>query len=171
MSSLLHRLFDGGDFMPHGHCYLWDPGLLWLHALTDLAIGVSYVIISLTLVYLVRRARQEIPFSWMFVAFGAFIIACGGTHFMEIWTLWTPVYWLSGAVKFVTAAASVTTAFLLPPLVPRVVTMISSATSFEQRKALETANQALQQEIVERQRSTEMFRIAVDAAPNAMVMV
>src|SRR6266404_4672891 len=107
----------------------------------------------------------------MLLAFGASIIACGGTHFMEIWTLWTPVYWLLGAVKFVTAAASVTTAFLLPPLVPRVVTMISSATSFEQRKALETANQALQQEIVERHRSTEMFRIAVDAAPNAMVMV
>jgi light-regulated signal transduction histidine kinase (bacteriophytochrome) len=40
---------------------------------------------------------------------------------MEIWTLWTPTYWLSGAIKAVTAAASVPTAILLIRLVPRVL--------------------------------------------------
>src|SRR5258707_15856442 len=104
MSSLLHRLFDGGDFMPHGHCYLWDPGLLWLHALTDLAIGVSYVIISLTLVYLVRRARLGSAFSLIFAALGVVIIAWGGPPLMEILAPWTPGYWLLGAVKFGTPA-------------------------------------------------------------------
>src|SRR5258706_10164300 len=101
MSSLLHRLFDGGDFMPHGHCYLWDPGLLWLHALTDLAIGVSYVIISLTLVYLVRRARQGNSFSWVFLAVWAFIIACGGPPFFGVLAVWAPGYLVSGAGKVV----------------------------------------------------------------------
>src|SRR6266851_5935744 len=132
MRNFLDVLWGPGDFMPHGHCYLWNPGLVGLHMLTDLAIGLSYVVISLTLLYCVRRAK-EIPFSWMFVAFGAFIIACGGTHFMEVWTLWTPVYWLAGAVKFVTAAASVTTAFMLPPLVPKILALVGSAKASEQQ--------------------------------------
>src|SRR5690242_1944727 len=118
MLEALTGLFDSGDFLPHAHCYLWIPSLVRLHLFTDLAIGCAYVAISLTLVYLVRQARSDIPFSWIFVSFGAFIIACGGTHFMEVWTLWTPVYWLSGGVKLVTAAASVLTALVLPPLVP-----------------------------------------------------
>ena len=39
--------------------------------------------------------------------FGLFIVACGGTHFMEVYTLWHPRYWLSGNIKLLTAAASV----------------------------------------------------------------
>jgi len=107
------------NFMAHVYCYRQDPGLVRLHFWSDLSIGAAYVAISLTLVYLVRRAKREIPFSWMFLAFGTFIIACGGTHFVEVWTLWTPVYWFSGLVKALTAAASVTTAFALPPLIPK----------------------------------------------------
>jgi hypothetical protein len=57
----------------------------------------------LELLYLVRRAKWDMPFHLMFIAFGVFIIACGATHFMEVWTLWTPVSWLSGTVKVVTA--------------------------------------------------------------------
>ena len=39
----------------------------------------------------------------MFLAFGAFIIACGGTHFVEIFTLWVPAFWFAGNVKLITA--------------------------------------------------------------------
>src|SRR5580704_1881515 len=124
MVDLWMSLFDGGDFMPHGHCYLWNPGLVRLHLLTDLAIGFAYVAISLTLAYLVGKAKRDMPFSWIFACFGLFIIACGATHFMEIWTLWTPLYWLSGTVKLVTAVASVATALVLPPLVPRSLALI-----------------------------------------------
>ncbi len=110
--NLLRGLFDPVG-MAHGYCYLWNRSLVSLHLVSDLIIGFSYVAISMTLLYLVRRAKRDMPFHWMFIAFGAFIIACGATHFMEVWTLWTPVYWLSGAVKLVTALASVTTAFAL----------------------------------------------------------
>ncbi len=79
MLDFLRWLFSTGDFMSHGHCYLWDPGLVRLHGISDLFIGGSYVAISATLVYLVRRAKNDIPFSWMFLAFGTFIIACGCT--------------------------------------------------------------------------------------------
>jgi len=121
-------------FHGHGYCYLWDPVLVGLHVTSDALIGTSYVAISLTLGYLVRRSRH-IPFSWMFLAFGAFIIACGATHFMEIWTLWSPSFWLAGNVKMVTALASVVTAIALPTLVPKIVALVETAHLSEQRRA------------------------------------
>jgi hypothetical protein len=66
------------------------------------------------------------PFSWVFVAFGVFIIACSITHSMEVWTIWNATYWLSGYIKLLTAAASVATAVVLPFLVPKVLTLIKA---------------------------------------------
>src|SRR5690349_12019047 len=74
-------------FLPHAVCYLWDRWLLVVHALSDTLIGLAYLAISLSLVYFVRR-RRDVPFPSMFLAFGTFIVACGATHFMEVWTLW-----------------------------------------------------------------------------------
>ncbi len=126
------RLVDG--FHAHGYCYLWDPTLVSLHVISDALIGLSYVAISVTLAYLVFRGREHIPFSWMFLAFGAFIIACGGTHFVEIFTLWVPAFWFAANVKVITALASVTTAVALPPLVPRILRLVESAHLSEDRK-------------------------------------
>jgi len=126
--------FDTG-FLPHAVCYLWDSWLLAVHALSDALIGLAYVAISLSLVYFVRR-RRDVPFPSMFLAFGTFIVACGATHFMELWTLWHPTYWLSAGIKVVTAVASVTTALLLPPLIPRALALPSPG-------ALERANEEL----------------------------
>jgi PAS domain S-box-containing protein len=156
------NLFDPGDFMPHGHCYLWNPGLVRLHVLTDLAIGLSYIVISLGLIFFVIKAKKDIPFSWIFACFGLFIVACAGTHFMEIWTLWTPLYWLSGAVKLVTAVASVATALVLPPLLPKSLGLIRAAKLWEQREIeLTSANRTLQQEIAERTRAEAEVRCGI----------
>ena len=139
-----HSLLTANGFIPHGHCYLWRPGLVWLHVISDSLIALAYVMISATLAYLVYKTRQEIPFHWMFLAFGSFIVACGGTHAMEVWTLWRPLYWLSGALKVVTAIASVTTASVLPFLVPRALRLMETAKLSEERRShLETANHKL----------------------------
>jgi len=143
MLRALKETFASSGFLPHGHCYLWKPGLVWLHVTSDLLIGLSYVAISVTLAYIVKRIR-DIPFNWMFLAFGLFIIACGMTHFMEVWTLWTPTYWLAGDLKALTAFASVATALLLPPLVPRAIDLMGDARLAEARRVrLETANHEL----------------------------
>jgi hypothetical protein len=89
---------------------MWNTSLVSLHVGADCVIGAAYVAIALTLWRLVLRARKEIPFHWMFLAFGTFILACGPTHFMDVWTIWTPAYWLSGAIKVITAVASAVTA-------------------------------------------------------------
>lgn len=146
-------LLTVSGFIPHGHCFLWKPGLVWLHVVSDSLIALAYVAISTTLAYLVYRTRQEIPFHWMFLAFGSFIVACASTHFMDVWTLWYPAYWLSGALKAVTAIASVTTAIILPPLVPQALALVDSAKLSEERRShleaanhkLETMNEQLQQ--------------------------
>jgi signal transduction histidine kinase len=118
------KLLSSGDFMPHGYCYMWRPGLVWLHLLSDALIALAYFSIPFTLIYFVRK-RKDVPFNWIFACFGMFILACGATHAMEIWTLWHATYWVSGAVKAVTALASVPTAVLLILLVPQAVALPS----------------------------------------------
>jgi hypothetical protein len=112
------------NFLPHQFCYLRNAGLIWTHVAADSLIGIAYFAISGTLAYLDYKARRDIPFHWMFLAFGLFIIACGGTHLMEVVTIWIPVYVFSAAVKIFTAVASITTAIVLPFTVPRVLTLV-----------------------------------------------
>lgn len=153
------EVFRERGFMPHGHCYLWQPGLMALHGVSDLLIGLSYVAISLTLGYLVYRARDHIPFQWMVVAFGLFIVACGMTHFMDVLTLWTPVYWLAGDVKVVTALASVFTAVALPPLAPRILELVEAKALAEaSQSALLESTELLAQEQAARTRAEEADR-------------
>jgi signal transduction histidine kinase len=138
--GVLQGLLKPDEFMPHATCYLRNPRMIWLHVTSDLAIGIAYVCISTTLGYLVWKASKDIPFHWMFLAFGLFIVTCGLTHFMEVWTVWTPLYWLAGYVKVICAVASVTTALALFPLVPKVFALINSVKVSEQRgNQLQTA--------------------------------
>src|ERR1051326_8313261 len=128
----------------HAYCYLGNSRLIAIHAVTDSLIYLSYTAISVTLAYLVHRTRHEIPFRWMFLAFGTFIIACGFTHLMEVIVLWHPLYWLGGDVNLLTAVASVITAIALPTLVPAIHEMVKSAGMSEERKRrLEEANEGL----------------------------
>src|SRR5258706_6844764 len=92
------------DFMPHGVCFLWNPEIVWLHAISDAVIAISYYLIPLALVYFVRK-RTDLPFQWMFLMFGVFILGCGTTHVMELWTLWHGTYRLAGVIKAITAVA------------------------------------------------------------------
>src|SRR6476659_2982944 len=101
MSNFFKAVFSVGPFVPHGHCYLWQTGLVGLHVISDALIALAYYSIPIALLYFVRQ-RQDLPFKWIFLLFGAFIISCGTTHLLEIWTLWYPTYWLSGGMKAVT---------------------------------------------------------------------
>ncbi|MEH2320124.1 hybrid sensor histidine kinase/response regulator [Nostoc sp.] len=146
MSNIISELwtifFTSGSFIPHGHCYLWQTNLVWLHILSDSLIALAYYSIPATLFYFVRK-RQDLPFDWIFLLFSAFIVACGTTHLIEIWTLWHPTYWLSGFVKAVTAIISLITAVQLVSLVPQALALPSPA-------QLEQTNQELQTQIAER---------------------
>jgi hypothetical protein len=122
---LLPGAWLSGPFIPHGHCYLWQPGLVWLHLLSDALIALSYWTIAGTLMYFVQR-REDVPFKSVFYLFVAFIAACGATHLLGVWTLWFPTYWVSGAVKALTAVVSLYTALELIPRIPLALALPSS---------------------------------------------
>ena len=140
----MSTLLSSAGFMPHGHCFLWTPPLLWSYVLSDAMIGLAYYSIPVALWYFVRR-RVDLPFTWMFVMFAAFIFACGTTHLMAIWNIWQPVYWLDASVKIVTATVSLATAVLLWPLMPKALSLPSPG-------RLEQANRELANQISERRR-------------------
>lgn len=139
----LASVFGPTGFLPHGQCILWTPGLVWLYAVSDTLITIAYYAIPFALIRFVRE-RRDLAFNWMFLMFGAFIAACGTTHLLGLLTLWTPLSWLDGGVKAITAALSVATALVLFPLIPKALALPSPA-------EMDAANQALRQQITERE--------------------
>ena len=91
MLELSTNLFLIEQYAPHGNCYLWQPKLVGLHAISDGLIALAYYALPFSILYLVRN-RQDLPFKNIFFLFGAFIISCGTTHLMEVFTLWYPFY-------------------------------------------------------------------------------
>jgi hypothetical protein len=153
MVTIGQQLF-AASFMPHGHCYLWQPSLVWLNVIADGLIALAYYTIPLTLIWFVRR-RPDLEFRWMFVMFGLFIVACGTTHALEVWNVWHGDYWVAGGVKAMTAGLSVGTAILLMKVVPDALALPSPA-------QLTQVNQKLQSEINERQHAETELRLAHD---------
>lgn len=135
------------DFMPHGMCYLWKPEILWLHAASDSVIALSYYSIPFTLRRLVRK-RPDLPFRWVFLAFAAFILACGTTHLLSVLTIWHGIYRLDGLMKALTALLSAGTAAGFVWILPSLLQIPSPA-------LLASANEDLRKE-VESRRSAEL---------------
>lgn len=135
------------DFMPHGYCFQWDPLVLWLHVISDGVIVLSYFCIPVALVYLARK-RRDLPFNWIFWMFGLFIVGCGTTHLLEIWTIWHANYLLAGIVKAITAVASAATAVMLIPLIPKAIALPSG-------EQLHAVTYELRLQVVERERAEE----------------
>src|ERR1700722_16601132 len=134
--DFLRQIFGSGDYMPHGYCYLWNIRLVSLHVISDSLIALSYFAIPAVLLWITRK-RRDLPFSWMFLLFGVFIVACGMTHVLEVWNLWHANYWVSGGVKAVTAAASVSTAVLLTRIAPQALDLPGVAQLLQSNRSLE----------------------------------
>jgi len=124
--------------------------MVWLHVISDGVIAFSYYCIPVGLVYLVRR-RRDFPFNWIFWMFTAFILGCGTTHLMEVWNVWHAAYPLAGIIKAITAAASLATAAMLLPLIPKAIALPSPA-------HLAAVNQELKLQVAERERAERKIR-------------
>jgi len=142
----LFPLLTGADglFMPHGMCFLWNRELILLHVGTDLLIMTAYSSIPAALAVLAHK-RQDLGFNWIFWLFCTFIFSCGLTHLISAINVWHNFYYLEAYLKLLTAAASVTTACMLWPLIPKAVKMPSL-------QDLQAVNKALATEIERRQR-------------------
>ncbi len=137
------------DGIPHGYCLTWNPGLLWLHAGSDTVIAIAYFLIPISLVQFIRR-RRDVPFNFVFICFGLFILLCGTTHVLGVYNIWVPNWWLSGAVKALTALMSVITAILLVRLLPQAIALPSPTQLNLANEQLAAANAQLRAEAIER---------------------
>ncbi|HEY7643041.1 MAG TPA: ATP-binding protein [Steroidobacteraceae bacterium] len=135
--------FSSGQFLPHGHCYTWSPGVLWLNVVADVLIAMAYFTIPFALLYIARR-RRDLRFDWLLVCFGIFVVACGLTHLMAVWNVWHANYWIEGIVKLLTAAASVPTAILLWRFLPSVLMLPSQRQLRDANESLARANRELE---------------------------
>ncbi len=144
---LFANFFSSSYYMPHGYCYLWQTPLVGLHLVSDALIAIAYFSIPVMLIYFVGK-RSDIPFSKVFVLFGAFIVLCGVGHLLDIWTLWHPDYWISGIERGLTAFVSCYTALQLIELLPQFLALRTP-------EQLEAINQELQTEMAKRQRAEQ----------------
>lgn len=140
LDDLARWLVDPSGLTPHGFCLLWEPGLIWLHAVSDGAIGVAYFTIPLALAVFVHR-RRDLVFRPVFLLFAAFIVLCGTGHWLDLLTLWVPAYGLEGLVKALTACVSILTAIALWVLLPQLLLLPSPMQLRETRAALSEREQ------------------------------
>lgn len=98
------------------------------------------------------------PFSPIVYMFCTFIFACGITHIVSIWTVWHGHYGFQGTIKAFTVAASLATAIMLYPVLPRLL-------SLRRPRELELANMALHYQIEQRKSGEgELIKLQGDLA-------
>jgi PAS domain S-box-containing protein len=170
MWEVLSSGFSNSGFMPHGHCYLWNPSLVWTMVTTDAFIGLSYLCISVSLIYLLYRIKTK--FSWIIVAFGMFIAACGAGHFFDILNLWKPLYWESAGIRMITAIASVFTAILLIRLIPLIIRAFSELRVSEDRRTkLESQSEALEKSNILREQQALKYEAILSCTTDLVLQL
>ncbi len=162
MQNLVAGMFSTPGFMPHGHCYLWQPATLWLNVSSDGLIAAAYYAIPFTLYSYVHERRAEIPYPGIFLMFAAFIFLCGTTHVLEIWTVWHANYNIAGGLKLVTGVVSVITMLALFRIMPKAM-LLRSPLQLQQEVELRTTeldqlNQQLRAQIAARDFAEKQLR-------------
>jgi len=143
-------LFNSTGMMPHGYCFLWNPSILWLFTVSNVVTALSYFSIPIALASFAYK-RKDIDFRRILSLFSVFISACGITHVLSVVTIWNPVYGLSAIAEALTATASLITAILLWPLIPKAL-LIPTPSS------LMLANKKLEAEISFHKETQEQLR-------------
>ena len=169
---MLDSMFDTleSNFMPHGHCYYWEPYIMWSHALSDSIIALAYLTIPLSLVKIVRsRKEDDFAYMWMLILFAIFILGCGATHVMDVVNIWEPWYRLDSAIRIITALASIGTAVLLVRITPQLI-MLPSGRKWKQINAeLKSLNESLEGMVQERthelEAMAERYKFMTNAIP------
>nr|AAZ81984.1 ethylene receptor [Petunia x hybrida] len=97
-----------------------DDLLVKYQYLSDFFIAFAYFSIPLELVYFVHKSSC-FPYRWVLMQFGAFIVLCGATHFISLWTFFMhskTVAVVMTITKMLTAVVSCITALMLVHIIP-----------------------------------------------------
>jgi ethylene receptor len=88
--------------------------------ISDFFIAVAYFSIPLELIYFVKKS-SFFPYRWVLIQFGAFIVLCGATHLVNLWTFSAhskTVAVVMTMAKVSTAVVSCATALMLVHIIP-----------------------------------------------------
>ena len=141
------------------------PNLMMAMAIANGVIVVSYGSIPVFLLVFIHK-RKDLPFSRIFLLFGAFILACSVTHFVHVLGLWWVTDWWQAAMDSFCALISMVTAIVLWPLLPKMLAIPSpqqlqavngelreeKATLEKTQTLLRQANEDVEQRVQERTR-------------------
>ncbi len=112
-------------FFSQGDCYSWKLSLVWLHLIGDLAIALTFYFMPSLVIYLLPQPTSKILLRQP--AFLWFIAAClsyGTLHLLEVWTIWQPIYWLTGSFKLITVIILAILADRILPYLPQVSSLL-----------------------------------------------
>lgn len=88
--------------------------------ISDFFIALAYFSIPLELIYFVKKS-SFFPYRWVLIQFGAFIVLCGATHLINLWTFTVhsrTVAIVMSVAKVSTAVVSCATALMLVHIIP-----------------------------------------------------
>ncbi|XP_073312285.1 ethylene receptor 1-like [Primulina huaijiensis] len=115
-----------------------DELLMKYQYISDFFIALAYFSIPLELIYFVKKSAV-FPYRWVLVQFGAFIVLCGATHLINLWTFTMhtrTVAIVMTAAKVLTAAVSCATALMLVHIIPDLLS-VKTRELFLKNKAAE----------------------------------
>lgn len=149
IDSLLY-VFNPANFEPHRIHFTQTPILFWVLVLGNLLIFISYVLIPIALLYLVRK-RKDIMFTPIFCLFAAFIVLCGTYHLMHVISFWYPIYGIEAVWGVITGLVSIGTFFAVLYVLPLALKLKSP-------RELEEINAKLAMEIQHSKKAEEELR-------------
>uniref|UniRef100_A0A5B6YNZ4 histidine kinase n=1 Tax=Davidia involucrata TaxID=16924 RepID=A0A5B6YNZ4_DAVIN len=97
-----------------------DELLVKYQYISDFLIAFAYFSIPLELIYFVQKSAF-FPYRWVLMQFGAFIVLCGATHLINLWTFSMhskTVAVVMTVAKIATAFVSCVTALMLVHIIP-----------------------------------------------------
>lgn len=143
-------LFAPTQFLPENRCYFGQTSLITLSTIGDSLLAVVYFCIPAILAYCTCQ-RRDIPFVRTFHLFGIFLLFCGFSYLLDIWTLWHPIYWVAAIEKAIAAVLGCLTTIQIRRRLPQFFTL-------RMPRELETINQELQTQITERQKAEQTLQ-------------
>ncbi|XP_031477284.1 ethylene receptor-like [Nymphaea colorata] len=115
-----------------------DELLIKYQYISDFFIALAYFSIPLELIYFVKKS-SVFPYRWVLVQFGAFIVLCGATHLINLWTFNAhskTVAIVMAVAKVLTAVVSCATALMLVHIIPDLLS-VKTRELFLKNKAAE----------------------------------
>jgi len=140
IADFFKGLFDSRLWPARWYCGYWSDFHGWLYILSDLMIWIAYFLIPVIIFNYVSRRKQVIKYPGIYLLFGAFILLCGSTHFLDASMFWVPMYRLNALVRFFTAVVSLMTVYYLIKILPE---------AFKQKTSVELEKEIGRRELAE----------------------